>query len=76
MPAWTENEGQRQEKHTIRDSLTSSFKIRSHFQFISVYDVRECSIFILLHIVFQFSQLFIEEAVFFPLYILALFVID
>ena len=54
------------------------FRSLIHFELIFVYDVRECSYFILfLHVVVQFSQHpFIEEAVLSPLYILASFVID
>ena len=38
--------------------IVSSLTFRSliHFEFISVYGVRECSNFLLLHVAFQFSQ--------------------
>ena len=38
--------------------IVSGLPFRSliHFEFIFVYGVRECSNFILLHVVFQFSQ--------------------
>ena len=39
-----------------------------------MYGVRKCSNLVLLHVAVQFSQHFIEEAVFAPLYILASFV--
>ena len=39
-----------------------------------MYGVRKCSNLVLLHVAVQFSQRFIEEAVFAPLYILASFV--
>ena len=43
-----------------------------HFEFIFLYGVRKCSIFILLCIAVQFfAGPFIEEAAFAPLYILA-----
>ena len=45
--------------------------------FIFLYGVRECSNFIDLHIaVPNFPAPFIEEIVFYPLYILAPFIID
>ena len=53
------------------------FKSVSHFEFIFVYGVRECSNFIDLHAAVQLSQHhLLEETVFYPLYILASFVID
>ena len=46
-----------------------------HFEFIFVFDVRKYSNFILLHVAVQlFPALFIEDAVFAPLCILASFV--
>ena len=33
-----------------------TFRSLIHFEFIFVYDARECSNFILLHVAFQFSQ--------------------
>ena len=59
-------------KNCIVSVLT--FKFLTHFKFIFVYGVRECSSFILLHVAVQFSP--IEEAVFSSLYILASFVKD
>ena len=41
-------------KSFIVSSLT--FRSLKHFEFIFVYGVRECSNFILLHVVVQFSQ--------------------
>ena len=38
-----------------------------HFEFIFVYSVRECSNFILLHVVVQFSHCQFLETVFFPI---------
>ena len=53
------------------------FKSLIHFEFISVYDVRECSNFFLLHIAVQFCQhRLLKILSIFPLYILALFVLD
>ena len=57
--------------------IVSGLTLRSliHFEFIFVYGVRKCSIFILLHVAVQFYQhRFFEDAVFVPLYILALVV--
>ena len=41
-----------------RSLIISSLALRSliHFEFIFLYDVRECSNFILLHVAVQFSQ--------------------
>ena len=50
------------------------FRSLIHFEFIFVYGVRKCSNFILLHVAVIFLALFIEEAVFAPLYILASYV--
>ena len=52
-----------------------AFRSLIHFEFIFVYDVRECYNFILLYVAVQFSEL-IEETIFSPLYILVIFVID
>ena len=70
-----------------RSFIVSGLTFRSliHFEFIFVYGVRECSSFILLQVVDQFSQHhllksslapLVKEAVFSPLYILASFVED
>uniref|UniRef100_A0A8W4FDK3 Uncharacterized protein n=1 Tax=Sus scrofa TaxID=9823 RepID=A0A8W4FDK3_PIG len=50
-------------KSFIVSSLT--FRSLIHFEVIFVYDVRECSNFILLHVAVQFPVPFIEETVFF-----------
>ena len=53
------------------------FRSLTHFEFIFVCGVRECSKFILWHVAVQFSQNhFIEETDFSPLYILASFVVN
>jgi len=41
-----------------KSSIVSDLTFRSliHFEFILVYDVKECSNFILLHLAVQFSQ--------------------
>ena len=52
-----------------------AFRSLIHFEFIFVYDVRECYNFILLYVAVQFSEL-MEETIFSPLYILVIFVID
>ena len=52
--------------------IVSGFTFRSliHFEFIFVYGVRECSSFILLHVVDQFSQHhLLKRLSFSPLYI-------
>ena len=62
-----------------RSFIVSGITFRSliHFEFIFVYGVRECSSFILLQVVDQFSQHhLLKEIVFYPLYILASFVKD
>ena len=46
------------------------FKSSIHFDFIFVYDVKKWSGLILLRVVVVFPTLFIEEALFSPLYIL------
>ena len=51
-----------------------TFKSLMHSQFIFVYDVRECSNFILLHVAVQFSQYHLLKRLSAPLYILASFV--
>ena len=57
--------------------LHFTFKIFIHFEFIFVHGLRKQSSLILFsHSCPVISTLFIEEAVFFPLYILASFVID
>ena len=62
-------------KSLIVSGLTFMFLI--HFEFIFVYGVRECSNFILLHVVVQFSQHhLLKRLSFLPLYIFASFVID
>ena len=54
-----------------------TFRFLIHFEFIFVYGVRQCSSFILLQVVDQFSQHhLLKEIVFNPLYILASFVKD
>ena len=54
-----------------------TFKALIHLEFISVYGVRECSKFVLLHVALQISPApLTEEAVFSPLYVLASFVIN
>ena len=59
-----------------RSFTVSSLTFRSliHLEFISVYGVRECSNFILLHVTVQFSQYHLLKTVFSPLYILISFV--
>ena len=47
-----------------------------HFEFIFVYGVRECSNFVLLQVVVQFSQHHLLKRLSFHYYILASFVID
>ena len=59
-------------KSFIVSGLT--FRSLIHFEFIFVYGVRKCSNFILLHVAVVFPALFIEEAVFVLIYILASFV--
>ena len=61
-------------KSFIVSSLT--FRSLIHFEFIFVYDVRECSNFILLHVAVRFSQHHLLKRLSSPLYILASFVID
>ena len=58
--------------------LVSGLAFRSliHFEFIFVYGVRECSIFILSCSCPVFPAPLIEEAVFSPLYLLASFIND
>ena len=53
-----------------------TFRSLIHFEFIFVYDVRECPNIILLNCYPVFPAPLIEETVFSPLYILASFVID
>ena len=53
-----------------------TFRSLIHVEFISVYGVRECSNFILLHVAVVFSAPLTEEIAFSPLYILACFVVD
>ena len=55
-------------------SFWSYIQALIHFEFIFVYGVRKCSNLVLSHVAIQFSQHFIEETVFAPLYILASFV--
>ena len=52
------------------------FKSLSHFGFILVYDLRECSDFTDLHVTVQLSSITAEETVFSPFYILASFIED
>ena len=62
-----------------RSFIVSGLTFRSliHFDFIFVFGVRECSSFILLQVVDQFSQHhLLKRLSFFPLYILASFVED
>ena len=58
--------------------IVSDLQFRSliHFKFIFVYDDRKCSSFIVLHVVDQFSQLYLLETVFSPWYIFHFFVKD
>ena len=58
----------------IAPSLTSGSSI--HFQFIFVYDVRDCSDFILLQATVQFFQRYLLKKLSYSLYILASFVPD
>ena len=55
-----------------------TFRSLIYFELIFVYDIRECSNFILLHVAVQVSQhhLLKEETIFSPLYILASFIVD
>ena len=54
-----------------------TFRSLIHFEFIFVYDVKECSTFILFTCRCPvFPAPLIEETVFFSLYILASFVVD
>ena len=69
-------------KFSYSKCIVFSFTFRSlnHFEFIylfiSLYAVRECSDFILLHVAVQFfSAPLTEETVFSPLYIIAFFVV-
>ena len=50
-----------------RSFIVSGLKFRSliHFEFIFVYGVRECSNFILLHAVVQFSQYYLLKRLLF-----------
>ena len=51
-----------------------SFRSLIHFEFIFIYGVKECSKFILLHIVSSFfSSTLMEKTVFSPLHVLASF---
>ena len=63
-----------------RSFIVSGLTFRSliHVELLFVYGVRKCSSFILLQVVDQFSQhhLLKRLVVFFPLYILASFVLD
>ena len=61
-----------------RSFVVSGLTLRSliHFEFIFVYAVRKCSSFILLQVVYQFSQHHMFKSVFSPLYILVSFVKD
>ena len=61
-----------------RSFIVSGLMFRSliHFEFIFEYGVRNCSGFILLQVVDQFSQHHLLEIIFNPLYILASFVKD
>ena len=51
-----------------------TFRSLIYLEFIFVYGVRKCSNLVLSHVAIQFSQHFIEETVFAPLYTLASFV--
>ena len=53
-----------------------TFRFLIHFEFIFMHGVRECFSFILLHVAVQFSQHHLLKRLFYPLYILASFVID
>ena len=61
-----------------RGFIVSGLTFRSliHFEFIFVYGVRNCSSFILLQVVGQFSQHHLLEVFIPPLYFLAFFVKD
>ena len=61
-----------------RSFIVSGLTFRSliHFEFIFVYGVRTCYSFILLHVVYQFSQHHLLKRLSFLLYILASFVED
>ena len=61
---------------SFKSFIVSGLTFRSfiYFEFIFVYGVRKCSNFILLHECPVLPELFIEEAVFAPSYILASFV--
>ena len=62
-----------------RSFVVSGLTFRSliHFEFIFVYGVRQCSSFILLQVIDQFSQHhLLKRLSFFPLHILASFVED
>ena len=62
---------------SCKSFIVSGLTFRSliHFEFIFVYGVRKCSNFILLHEALHVKEdIFIKEAVFAPLYILASFV--
>ena len=64
---------------SFKNFIVSGLTYRSliYFEFIFMYDVREFSNFILLHVAVQFFQHYLlKEAVFAPLYVLASFVID
>ena len=52
-----------------------AFSSLNHFEFIFVYGVKECSNLIVLCVSVNFSSNIVEETVFFPLYVLASFVI-
>ena len=47
------------------------FKSLSHFEFIFVYGLKECSNFIDFHVAIQLAQNHLPEIIFSPLYILA-----
>ena len=58
-----------------RNLITSSLAFKSliYFKFIFVYDIKECSNFILLHVAVQYSQHHLLKRLSSPLYILASF---
>ena len=59
-------------KRFIVPSIT--FRSLVQFEFIFVYDVKEYSDFILLHVAVPFPSSLTEETIFFPLCILASFI--
>ena len=52
------------------------FRSLVHFEFIFVYDVRECSNFLLIPVAVEFSQHHLLKRLYSPLYSFASFIID